>query len=108
MQSNRQIANNKWQDNKCNGEKMQGTGGLSRRKTRCRGCILGPQGGHGGKAVRRCHPAFALCLTQRSVRERGTGGDYPVRPRGNPQPQGVLLSIYFGALLILVGWTEKR
>ena len=32
-----------------------------------------------------------------SVRERGTGGDSPVRPRGNPQPQGVLLSIYFNA-----------
>ena len=31
------------------------------------------------------------------VRERGTGGDSPVRPRGNPQPQGVLLSIYFNA-----------
>ena len=41
------------------------------------------------------------------VRERGTGGDSPVRPRGNPQPRGVLLSIYFGALLILVGWTKK-
>ena len=24
-------------------------------------------------------------------------GDYPVRPRGNPQPIGVLLSIYFNA-----------
>ena len=24
-------------------------------------------------------------------------GDYPVRPRGNPQPQGILLSIYFNA-----------
>ena len=24
-------------------------------------------------------------------------GDYPVRPRGNPQPQGVLLLIYFNA-----------
>ena len=24
-------------------------------------------------------------------------GDYPVRPRGNPQPQGVLPSIYFNA-----------
>ena len=32
-----------------------------------------------------------------SVRERNAGGDYPVRPRGNPQPQGVLLSIYFNA-----------
>ena len=31
------------------------------------------------------------------VRERGTGGDSPVRPRGNPQPQGVLLLIYFNA-----------
>ena len=31
------------------------------------------------------------------VRERGTGGDSPVRPRGNPQPQGVLLSIFFNA-----------
>ena len=41
------------------------------------------------------------------VRERGAGGDYPVRPRGNPQPIGVLLSIYFDALLTLVGWTRK-
>ena len=24
-------------------------------------------------------------------------GDYPVRPRGNPQPKGVLLLIYFNA-----------
>ena len=31
------------------------------------------------------------------VRERGTGGDSPVRPRGNPQPQGILLLIYFNA-----------
>ena len=38
------------------------------------------------------HPGYFM-----GVRERGTRGDYPVRPRGNPQPQGVLLSIYFNA-----------
>ena len=29
------------------------------------------------------------------VRELERGGDYPVRPRGNPRPQGVLQSIIF-------------
>ena len=36
-------------------------------------------------------------LKGRCVRERGAGGGYPVRPGGNPQPQGVLLSIYLNA-----------
>ena len=40
---------------------------------------------------------FATYQAAVAVRERGTGGDSPVRPRGNPQPQGVLLSIYFNA-----------
>ena len=31
------------------------------------------------------------------VREHNAGGDYPVRPRGNPQPLGVLLLIIFNA-----------
>ena len=30
-----------------------------------------------------------------TVRELERGGDYPVRPRGNPRPQGVLQSIIF-------------
>ena len=40
--------------------------------------------------------AVLVCVIV-SVREHMDGGDYPVRPRGNPLPQGVLLSIIFNS-----------